>query len=252
MCAERQGTGAGTMPTVTNETALNAAIVQADSATSGSFEIDISGTVALTSALEAINLHSGVSLTISGGTGAALDGLNTQRGLFVYSGDATIENLTIKNAKAVGGAGGSAFVAGGGGAGLGGGLLVAGSGDPDQAVVPVVTLLSVGFIGDSATGGAGGAGGGSAGDGGGGGLGGNGGSGSGGNGGGGGGVGTTALGGAAKSGGTGIIPGTPGGGAGFQQEFPASDFRREQRRRRRLVGRWRRRRRRDWRRYRRS
>jgi hypothetical protein len=51
-----------------------------------------------------------------------LGGTNVYRGLFVYSGVSTIENLTIENAVANGGAGGGG---GGGGAGLGGGPFVA-------------------------------------------------------------------------------------------------------------------------------
>jgi hypothetical protein len=128
---------------------LNAAIeaVDAAAANSGAQTIDIeSGTISLTSALEAINLNAGVSLTIAGDSGAVLDGGGTQRGLFIYSGDVTVENLTLQNMKAVGGAGGS----GGGGAGLGGGLFVAGSSD--------VTLDNVAFNNDAAKGGAGGSG----------------------------------------------------------------------------------------------
>jgi len=52
--------------------------------------------------------------------------------LLVYSGNVTIENLAIIDAKAIGGVGGSG--GGGGGAGLGGGLFVAG----DNATAPAV------------------------------------------------------------------------------------------------------------------
>jgi hypothetical protein len=69
---------------------------------------------------DAINLAGSDTHTING-QGAALDGADAYRGLFAYSGAATIENLTIEKAVAEGGAGG------GGGAGLGGGLLVANS-----------------------------------------------------------------------------------------------------------------------------
>jgi hypothetical protein len=64
-------------------------------------------------------------LTIEGtnGSGGAvaqtIDGMGDQRGFFVYGGNVTLENLTIENAVAQGGAGGPG---GGGGAGLGGGL----------------------------------------------------------------------------------------------------------------------------------
>ena len=140
---------------------LNALIVAAESSTSGAtFQINISGDLAVSSALEAINLKSGVTLDIDGSNGATLDGGSSQRGLFVYSGDVNINNLTIENMKAGGGAGGPGA---GGGAGLGGGLFVAdnasanGGTDPN-AVASNVTLDDVVFTNNSATGGAGGAG----------------------------------------------------------------------------------------------
>ena len=154
---------ASTTIVVGSEALLNQAILAVDSAAAaGAYTIDIAAgaNIELTSALEAINLKSGVALDIEGlGAGATLDGANAsdvsddQRGLFVYSGVVTIANLTIENMKAIGGGG----VSGGGGAGLGGGLFVAGFGDPDQTVTPNVTLDDVIFSGDSATGGAGGA-----------------------------------------------------------------------------------------------
>jgi autotransporter-associated beta strand protein len=107
-------------------------------------------TLKLTSPLDAINLPGGSSLTINGldhGVADTIDGGGTERGLFVYGGNVSIENLTIANAQALGGAGGSG--GGGGGAGLGGGLFVASGAS--------VTLTDVNFSGDRATGGAGGA-----------------------------------------------------------------------------------------------
>ena len=115
----------------------------------------------------AINLESGSSLTIAGTTGfggvevQTLDGGHSQRGLFVYAGNVTVENLTIQNMSAVGGAGGGgdtgSGLGGGGGAGLGGGLFVTGSSDGVGGAN--VTLDNVSFINDAATGGAGGGGG---------------------------------------------------------------------------------------------
>ena len=107
--------------TVSTLAQLNSAILAIDSATSGTGAntINISGTVSLTSALEAINLASGNSLTISGFSGGTLDGLGNQRGLFIYAGDVAVENLSIVSATAAGGNGAGG---GGGGAGLGGGL----------------------------------------------------------------------------------------------------------------------------------
>ena len=161
--------------------------------------------------ISAINLTGADTLTIRG-KGAVLNGDDKYRGLFAYSGQATIDNLTIENAVAEGGAGASA---GGGGAGLGGGLFIADN-SAGGAAAAKVTLDNVVFKGDSAVGGSGGGrnvtsfgpGGG------GGGLGGAGGarlSG----GGGGGGIGSTGYGGAGPhAGGAGIIPGAAGGGPG--------------------------------------
>ena len=59
----------------------------------------------------AINLPAGSTLTIQGtnGSGGAavqtIDGGGTERGLFVYSGDVTVENLTLENMLAQGGNG---------------------------------------------------------------------------------------------------------------------------------------------------
>ena len=165
------------------------------------------GTTVETADMPAVDLASNITLTIDG-EGGTLSGAGEYRGLFDYAGDLSVENLTIANAKAVGGAGGAG--GGGGGAGLGGGLFVASAG--------AVTLANVAFSNDSATGGAGGSSGGDAG--GGGGLGGAGGGGHGTIGGGGGGVGVGANGGAVlisgngSSGLPGIIPGAANGGGG--------------------------------------
>ena len=55
----------------------------------------------------AINLAGNDTLTLDG-QGAVLSGADTYRGLFVYSGKTTIENLTIENAVAQGGGAASA------------------------------------------------------------------------------------------------------------------------------------------------
>lgn len=162
---------------ITTVAALNAAIVTAAGETApGTYKIVLGSVdIELTTALTAINLHAGVTLDIAG-HGANLDGKNettsasyNQRGLFVYSGAVTIENLSIINTSAKGGNAGSG---GGGGAGLGGGLYVADD-TGNKAAPGNVTLTNVLFAADSATGGSGGVSGG-AGGGGGGGLGGNG------------------------------------------------------------------------------
>jgi Ca2+-binding RTX toxin-like protein len=206
---------------VTDITSLNAAIVAADTAAanSGVITIQLDNSITLTTVLEAVNLAAGVTLDIVG-QGHTIDGGGTQQGLFVYAGTVDVSNLTIADAVAVGGAGGSGLSGGGGGAGLGGGLFVAG---PTQGSGGGnVTLINVGFSNDGAVGGAGGAqtiygply---SFGIGGGGGLGGNGGSASQlTSAGGGGGIGSGAAGGssAGAGGGAGKIPGAAAGGAG--------------------------------------
>jgi hypothetical protein len=135
---------------------LDAAIRSADAALpdTGQLEIDVFGTIKETADLAAINLAAGNSLTIVGEDGATLDGGDKHQGLFVYSGQVEIENLTIQNARAIGGAGGPDA---GGGAGLGGGLFVAGTANGSANGGGHVTLENVVFKGDSATGGAGGA-----------------------------------------------------------------------------------------------
>jgi hypothetical protein len=199
---------------VSTFTDLNTAILTADSLTSGSYTITLRGEITETTAdLEAINLKSGVSLVIQGGT---LNGGNTYEGLFVYQGNLTVQNLTIEDTLAKGGNGGAGNFPGGGGAGLGGGLFIAG---PTQgAGGGNVTLAGVSFLDDSAVGGNGGARDYYGGNGGGGGLGGNGGNGatyaSGGGGGGGVGKGASGGSGSGGAGGTGIIPGAASGAAG--------------------------------------
>ena len=173
---------------VSNEAQLNAAIAAIDVSGAGSvsgvaYAIDLTASFSLTTDIDATNLAAGNSLTIDGG-GHSIDGGGAHRGFLDYSGALNLQNLTIQNALAAGGAGGSGATPGGGGAGLGGGLFVASQG--------VAALSDVTFLNDGAIGGAAGAAG--AGIGGGGGLGGQGGAGGARNG-GGGGVGVSASGG---------------------------------------------------------
>lgn len=144
---------------------LQTDIAKVDSATApGNYTIRIIGTITETADLPAINLASGVSLTIDGsrlvGSGSeTLSGAGLYRGFFVYNGAVTIENLAIEDAVATGGNGGN--YGGGGGAGLGGGLFVAGSnptsaGSTTYTSGGVVTLDHVTFANDRAVGGKGG------------------------------------------------------------------------------------------------
>ena len=209
---------------VTDFASLNAAIDAADAATTGDIVITLANDIAETATLDAINLHAGVTLAIDGG-GHALDGAGQYRGLFAYAGTLTVGNLSIDNTVARGGNGGS--LSGGGGAGLGGGLFVAGT-NPGLNSGADVTLNNVTFSSDKAIGGNGSAGypyqgelGPRPGGGGGGGLGGNGGDDQavGGTGGGGG---IGGDGGTAAAGAPGIVPGASGGGNGAASTFPGS------------------------------
>ncbi len=122
---------------------LNQQIMQAESLTSGSYTITLSGDIAYSAAIDAIKLHSGVTLTIDGG-GHTLDPAGAAGGLRIVGGTVDIDDLTISHATAKGGVGAEG---GGGGAGLGGGLFVGATAN--------VTLDQVSFTHDSAIGGAG-------------------------------------------------------------------------------------------------
>jgi hypothetical protein len=147
----------------TDTATLNGAILTIDTGPVGTYVINITGTINLTSPLLAINLPADSRLTIQGTSSGGvpqvqtIDGGNTQqRGLFVYAGTVNINDLTIQNMLAQGGIGGVG--AGGGGAGLGGGLFVGANVPGDLGNV---TLTNVTFANDQARGGTGGAGGGS-------------------------------------------------------------------------------------------
>ncbi|WP_305782257.1 Hint domain-containing protein [Acidisphaera sp. S103] len=158
---------------VNNEQQLNQALATIDAITTpGTYTITFTGNItegtdtgqsisynggslSAPADLYAINLHTGVDLVINGGN-YALDGANTYRGLFAYAGTVDVQNLTIQNAVAQGGAGAVDGGGGGGGAGLGGGLFVAG---PTQGAGGAnVTIDNVKFSNDSAIGGDGGSG----------------------------------------------------------------------------------------------
>ena len=106
-------------------------------------------TIDLSADLPMLTVGNGNSLVIDG-HGATIDGGNLYQGFLVYSGAATIDNLTLLDTRAQGGAGGSSAGGGGGGggAGLGGGLFV--------GAAAAVTLNNVAFTGATAVGGKGG------------------------------------------------------------------------------------------------
>ena len=149
---------------VSSEAELNADLAKIDAGggnatanTAYTITLNVGALLALTSDLDAIDLDSGSSLTIIGNGGTIDGGYSASvagsgyRGLFVYAGSVTVQNLTIQNTVARGGAGGSGALGGGGGMGAGGGLFIASAG--------TVTLAGVSFSNDAAIGGAGGAGG---------------------------------------------------------------------------------------------
>ena len=148
---------------VSTEAQLNQTLATVDAAVAGSYTIRFTSniqegtdsgasivfgaqTLSAPADLYAINLASGVNLTIDGG-GHTLNGMGAYRGLFVYAGTVTVQHLTIADAVAVGGLGGGVG-GGGGGAGLGGGVFVASG--------ATVTIDDVAFLDDAAVGGAGG------------------------------------------------------------------------------------------------
>ena len=200
---------AQTVINVSDGASLSAAIAQVDSNASASYVINFQNSIALTNAanntLNAFNTTSNVTVN---GNGFTLNGGGVQRGFLAYTGTIAINNLKILEATAIGGAGGSATVPGGGGAGLGGALFVASGATVKVTNVTVQSNSAIGGAGGSLSGGN---------IGGGGGLGGAGGGNPGGIGdGGGGGLGALAAGGAAggNTGSSGIVVGAGSGGAG--------------------------------------
>ena len=175
---------------------------------------------------DTINLQTNVTITagdlpaIQGnitiqGNNFTIDGNGAVRGLFVYSGNVSISNLTITGTVAQGGAGGTGVASGGGGAGLGGGIFIASGANVVTSNVQVLNTSAVGGAGGQVGIGAGGGGG----------LGGPGGSGGnvGGGSGGGGGVGSGATGGGpGQAGGNGIALLAAPGGSALDVSSPSS------------------------------
>ena len=127
---------------------LRFAIAQADAHPGSTIEFSLptNNTITLSTALEPID----ADMTIDGSHGGSvtISGGGTSRIFFVTAGNVNIDDLTIADGLAVGGAGGSGGDAsGGGGAGIGGGLLINGG---------TVLLTLVNFTNDHAQGGAGG------------------------------------------------------------------------------------------------
>jgi len=101
---------------VTTEAELSQAILDANAAHSAQpVTISLTGDVLLTQSLPAI-----ASNITFAGQGHAIDANNIARVFLVESGSVAIQNLSVQNAVAIGGAGG--IGAGGGGLGAGGAL----------------------------------------------------------------------------------------------------------------------------------
>lgn len=116
----------------------------ADAAGNGVYQINITGPITLSSQITALHLAYGASLTIAGTTTGAsaaqvvtIDGQHAYQGFFAYSGNITLQDLTIENTIAKGGNGSGSGGGGGGGSAN-------------------VTLENVNFSGDAAKGGNGG------------------------------------------------------------------------------------------------
>src|SRR5580700_3079048 len=91
-----------TILTASTTAELNQDIAAADAATSGSIVVDLQGNITETADLDAINLQSGVTLTINGSNGSGgsytLDGAGSYSGLLVDAGSAVaIGNLDISD-----------------------------------------------------------------------------------------------------------------------------------------------------------
>lgn len=162
--AQTSCTASATLFCVSDETSLRTALTDAVSGDTISF----TGNVSLnpTSGLNDLSAIT-TNLTILG-NGYTLNGSSTFRGLFVYSGNVSISDLTITGATATGGAGGNGLLAGGGGAGLGGGLFVGSTAQVVLNNVQVTTnaamgggggLVDTGYPGTGGGGGLGGSGG---------------------------------------------------------------------------------------------
>jgi len=111
------GARAQTVLNVTDGASLSNAIATVDTNASASYVINFQNSITLTSAanntLNALNTTSNVTIN---GNGFTLNGGGVQRGFFVYSGMVAINDLSITNAAARGGAGGDGGLFGGGGA----------------------------------------------------------------------------------------------------------------------------------------
>src|SRR5215469_12636382 len=138
--------------TVSDTTSFNNAIAQANAAIGGTVEIDFTSNITLNAQLTPLVIDPNVTVVING-QGATLNGADTFRGLFVYSGNVVIENLEISHCVARGGNGIGGGFGGGGAAGLGGGLFVADDVANGATSAGNVTLVNVGFDNDKAIGG---------------------------------------------------------------------------------------------------
>jgi uncharacterized protein with beta-barrel porin domain len=148
-----ESTHAQTVINVTDASSLAAAIAQVDTNASAQYVINLQNSITLTAGSTLPAFDSTSSVTVNGNN-FTLNGGGIQRGIFVFSGNVAIDNITIQNAQALGGAGSSGSGSGGsggGGLGAGGALFVASGAN--------VTVSNVAFTANNAAGGVGAAGG---------------------------------------------------------------------------------------------
>lgn len=132
---------------VGSESDLATDIAAINAGVAAAYTLDLTGDITLSADIAAIALASGGSLIIHG-NGHTIDGASAYGGLIVTTGAVAIDALTIADTRSKGANGNSGSGGGGGAAGLGGGLFVGSAG--------TVSLSTVHFTGNNATGGIGG------------------------------------------------------------------------------------------------
>ena len=132
---------------VGSESDLTTDLAAINAGVAATYTLDLASDITLSANIAAIALASGGALIIHG-NGHTIDGASTYGGLIVTTGSVAIDALTIADTKRTGANGSSGSGGGGAAAGLGGGLFIGSAG--------TVSLSTVHFTGNSATGGNGG------------------------------------------------------------------------------------------------
>ena len=95
-----------TVISVSSAADLVSALSSVDANPTTSYMVNFAGSITLSSTSNLPVIISSASVTIDG-KGNILDGASLQRGFFVSAGNVTIQNLTVQNMLATGGAGGA-------------------------------------------------------------------------------------------------------------------------------------------------